>query len=143
MGRAVGGIFSSIALAAAMAGCEEPVPKTPTFAVDVAPLFLARCVRCHGAGGSLNADPRAYEKSPPPDGYLDHYDDQGDCALDATGRLPASCRHGARYEADNGNLHIYIHLPPPDRMPMVPADPLTSWELELVDNWLAESPPMP
>jgi hypothetical protein len=34
-------------------------------AADVRPIFEWSCVRCHGAGGTLNADPRAIEDAPP------------------------------------------------------------------------------
>ena len=32
-------------------------PARPTYKNDIAPLMEAHCIRCHGAGGTLNADP--------------------------------------------------------------------------------------
>src|SRR5437764_1467964 len=90
--------LGSIALAATLASCEEPVPQTPTFALDVKPIFAAHCVRCHGAGGTLNADPRAPDKNAPPDGYLDRYADKSDCTPDAAGDVPPTCERGALSE---------------------------------------------
>ncbi|HEV3031118.1 MAG TPA: hypothetical protein VG319_05710 [Polyangia bacterium] len=136
-------IGGSAALAAALFSCQEPVPKTPTFEVDVKPIFQAHCVRCHGAGGTLNADPRAFEAVPPPNGFLGQYDDKVSCALDATGNIPANCLRGALSEAKDGYLAYYLHTKSVIRMPMSPSGPLAPWELDVIDNWLAESPPAP
>ena len=59
------------ATATLTAGCgTEPVPDTPSFAVDVAPIMHARCVRCHGGGGTLNIDP-TYDGGHPALAWLD------------------------------------------------------------------------
>jgi hypothetical protein len=116
------------------------VPKTPSFELDVKPIFAAHCVRCHGAGGTLNADPRAPDKNAPSDGYLDRYADKSDCTPDAAGDVPPTCERGALSEAKNGYLKLYLHFTNQLRMPLAPSEPLTSWELETVDNWLAETP---
>jgi len=121
--------------------CQEPAPQIPSFAADVKPIFQAHCVRCHGAGGTLNKDPRAQEAAEPTNGFLDQYDDKADCSPDAAGNIPNTCLAGARYEADTGNIAFYIHAKSGLRMPMPPSDPLAPWELEVVDNWLAETPP--
>jgi hypothetical protein len=125
----------------ALVGCEKPVPATPTYEVDVLPIFMAHCVRCHGAGGKLNADPRSVEPAPPPGGYLDHYDDPTDCTLDAMGLPPPTCEHGALHEAEVGLIKVYLHGPINPMMPLAPAARLDPWDLEVIDNWLAESPP--
>ena len=88
MGRWVGGSLLTLALAALVGGCEDAIPASPTFEVDVKPIFLANCVRCHGAGGTLNADPRAlngYATDMPNQTHLDFYANRGDCTPDATG----------------------------------------------------------
>ncbi len=42
----------------ALAGCgEEPIPDVVSYARDIKPLMEARCIRCHGAGGTENKDP--------------------------------------------------------------------------------------
>jgi hypothetical protein len=122
-----------------LASCEKPVPAVPTFAVDVQPIFQASCVRCHGAGGMLNADPRALENDQP-QSNLDQYDDGADCVPTPQG-TPLSCVRGAAYEASNGNIHAFLHGAEPPRMPLPPSDPLGAWELAVIDNWVAESPP--
>ena len=126
----------------ALSGCEKPVPETPTFAADVGPNFAAHCVRCHGAGGTLNSDPRAVNPDTP-GAYLDQYADKVDCTLDAMGLVPPTCVPAARFEAESGNLKVYLHGPEQLRMPPPPGQPLSPWELAVVDNWLAEKPPMP
>lgn len=136
-------VGSTAIVALLLAACQEPVPKTPTFEVDVKPIFQANCVRCHGAGGTLNADPRAFEAVSPPNGFLGQYEDKSDCSLDATGNIPATCLRGALSEAKAGNLALYLHTKSVIRMPMAPSGPLAPWELEVIDNWLAESPPAP
>jgi hypothetical protein len=115
------------------------VPAVPTFEVDVRPIFEASCVRCHGAGGTRNAHPLASVNAPP-QSDLGQYDDGADCVPTPQG-TPLSCVRGAAYEAANGNLHSFLHglggLP----MPLPPSDPLGAWELAVIDNWVAESPP--
>ena len=56
------GLLVTTALASVLAGlggaCSiEDTPHAPTYTLDIQPLVLSRCVRCHGAGGHLNADP--------------------------------------------------------------------------------------
>jgi hypothetical protein len=109
---------------------------------DVLPIFEAHCVRCHGAGGSLNADFRGLEMAPPPNGFLNQYDDVVDCTPDAMGNRPLTCVAGARTEAENDNIHAFTHGLIPPRMPLSPAAPLDAWELAVIDNWVAEKPPM-
>jgi hypothetical protein len=124
-----------------LAGCERPVPAVPTFDVDVRPIFEASCGRCHGAGGTLNADPRAIEDAPPNESNLDQYDDSADCAPTPQG-TPLTCVRGAAHEATNGNLKAYLHGAVTPLMPLPPSDPLGTWELAVIDNWVAESPPL-
>jgi mono/diheme cytochrome c family protein len=142
MRRGVGSWSAALA-GLALAACDRPVPATPSYEADVRPIFLAHCVRCHGAGGTLNADPRSIEPYAASGGYLDHYEDPTDCTPDAMGRTPATCEHGALHEAQVGLIKVYLHGPINPRMPLAPAAPLDSWELDVIDNWLAESPPAP
>jgi hypothetical protein len=135
-------VLGPIAVAAMLAACQEAVPKTPSFELDVKPIFDAACVRCHGAGGTLNADPYAGDTNPPNESYLDAYADRGDCGIAQAG-VPATCKRGALYEAMNGNINLYLHFTNILRMPLAPSEPLARWELDVVENWLAETPPMP
>jgi hypothetical protein len=143
-GGGSGGWFGGVALAAlALVGCEKPVPATPTYTHDVQPILEAHCARCHGAGGTLNIDARSLEStSPPPNGFLNQYDDKVDCTPDANMHYPLTCVGGARYEAETGNIYAFIHGLAQPRMPLAPAAPLDDWELAVLDNWLAEKPPL-
>jgi hypothetical protein len=141
LGSNIGRAFLFAALG--LGGCEKPVPETPTFADDVGPIFEAHCVRCHGAGGTLNGDPRAVVPDTP-SAYLTQYADRGDCTPMPNGDIPPTCIPAARFEAVNGNIKLYLQGPPQIRMPPAPGAPLSSWELAVVDNWLAEQPtPLP
>ena len=143
MARGAGEIVFWFALAGVvLSGCEAPVPAKPTFTVDVLPIFRAHCVRCHGAGGTLNVDPLGLEMAPPST-FLDQYDDKVDCTPDAMGNVPLTCVGGARYDAQDGAIHLYINATQGLRMPMQPSEPLDSWELAVVNNWVAEMPPLP
>ena len=135
------------ALVALGSGCAPPepaVPAAPSYAVDVRPLFVAHCVRCHGAGGTLNqalnpnggadAGPLPSVGGRPAEAYLGQYDDSGDC----TTQTPA-CHRGAHYMATQPSnlLHLYLH--PPAGFPSMPPPPsprLDDWELKVVDAWL-------
>jgi hypothetical protein len=141
LARWIGGSLT-IALAVLLGGCEDAIPAAPTFEVDVEPIFLAHCVRCHGAGGTLNQDPRAlngYATDRPNVTHLDFYADRGDCTPDATGVLPASCERGAKYSVET--IEIYIHLTSSMRMPLAPAPALDEWELKVIDRWVAMGAP--
>ena len=49
--RAIG----ALALWTTTVACTPEVPANPTYTNDVQPIFIAHCVRCHGAGDMLNA----------------------------------------------------------------------------------------
>jgi hypothetical protein len=137
------GLVASVALPAALlVACEKPVPKNPSFDVDVKPLFEAHCVRCHGAGGTLNKDPLSVLATEVPgNGYLASYQDVRDCTPDAMLNTPKDCARGARSEAEMGSIDFYLHFPGVLRMPPAPSEPLTDWEMELVETWLKNGYP--
>jgi hypothetical protein len=133
---------------AAPTSCSLETPAMPSYQKDVRPIFMSHCVRCHGAGGTLQGDPNNYPLGTPPELYtpgapsfchLNVYDDQGDCTADMS-----SCKAGAHSCATTykGFMVGYLHaqeggLP----MPPPPAPRLTDWELEVVDRWLANPIP--
>jgi len=67
--RPSGRLAPALLLLLALAGCsddgsapngpDEPEPVAVSFAADVQPIFDARCVGCHGAGGNGGLDLRA------------------------------------------------------------------------------------
>src|SRR5262250_1510946 len=89
-----------VCLVAPLAGCgstpEPPVPADPSYATDVRPILIAHCVSCHGMNDMLSGDPPGSPLAGPPgNGYLDHYEDRGNCG-DADGGLPdQTCKLGA------------------------------------------------
>jgi hypothetical protein len=143
--RARGLFFVALLVGAgALSGCgENPVPETVLFNLDVQPLLQARCVRCHGAGGTLNADSDLVGKSalssyvgkPPNQGFFDCAADRGVCA-DAAAK-PPGCKRGFRWYATDpvgkGETIAWLPLMPPG-----PSEPLTSRESEILHTWLAK-----
>jgi hypothetical protein len=127
---------------AAVAGCgEEEVPTFPSYALHIQPLMRARCVRCHGANGTLNMDPDLTFMTNPPrvpkSFYAGTYEDTGvGCELMP---VPTTCHRGARFNAVS--IKTYVHLPEAQRMPPPPAERLTDREIELIDRWAAN--PLP
>jgi hypothetical protein len=116
-------------------GCSPPAgPDNPSFEKDIKPIMLAHCVRCHGAGGKLNADPDSiggtYRNKPPLNLYLDSFDDPA---------CPAgvSCLGAKR---GSGTFSAYLPGEGDDRMPPKPAEALSDLQLEIVLRWASKSP---
>jgi hypothetical protein len=152
-------LIVALASLAAVAACEPAKPGQPTFAKDVQPIFEAHCVRCHGAGGTLNMDPTSsLPMTRATGGYFTTYDDVGDCSVNAAGTAlnsPCSlnqpitdtscCHRGAHYYTKdagtiNGASLMNAYLNPPAGgipMPLPPSPRLSSWEHDVVFTWLA------
>jgi hypothetical protein len=137
-------VLGASALGAGAFGCggEEPIPASPTFEPTIRTLLQAHCVRCHGAGGTLNTDPASLYKDMAGQGYFNRYEDR-DCVPLPDLSLPADCQKGARSEVITIKTYIHLAESDPVHMPPLPSDPLTSWELQLLDNWLDEPDPLP
>lgn len=137
-----------LAVAAALGGCEPETPAMPSYEKDVRPIFLSHCIRCHGAGGTLQGDPpqyplgedqrpARYNPGPPGTCYLNTYADQGDCTP-VGGVAPATCKLGAHSCAA---LVAGFALVPEPSMPPQPAPVLTDWEKEVVRRWVMDPRP--
>jgi hypothetical protein len=139
LGRLV--VLGALAVGAARCSSSSPpVPDMPTYAVDVKPILLAHCVRCHGAGGTLNVDPMSSLQYPPPNGYFDHYEDLSDCTPGDAGVVPDTCKYGAASLA--AAMKFYVNsddfpMPPP------PAARLSTHDREVIGRWADEMPPLP
>jgi hypothetical protein len=142
-------VFSTfLAVAALAASCDAPTPASPSYAADVRPIFMSRCVRCHGSGpdgGTLrmaleptgpNAAALASDPTKPTTCYLDQYADSGDCP-DAGGSTLV-CHRGAYHCATMVNgIDVRVHGGGPIKvsMPPPPSSGLDDWELKVVDAW--------
>jgi hypothetical protein len=139
-------IISLLALALGLAACDLETPAMPSYARDVRPIFLSHCIRCHGAGGTLQGEPAQYPLGGgPPKGYygkapgrcyLDVYEDRGDCSDPAS----TSCKLGAHScvlpgaAGDKSWFDLYV-FGPTRLMPPPPAPALTDWEMDIVRRW--------
>jgi hypothetical protein len=123
----------------ALSACTPDVPASPTYTKDVQPILAAHCVRCHGANGTLNGDPKIHTPlAVPMICYLQSYDNNPvGCTTETT------CQHGAAYCASGGLITQYINFPVDSstRMPPSPSDPLNDWEKEVLTRWANEKPP--
>jgi hypothetical protein len=139
MARLRSALGLALMVLSATAACAPDVPASPTYTKDVQPILAAHCVRCHGANGTLNGDPKIHTPLPTPMRcYLQTYDNNpAGCTTEAT------CQLGAAYCATSALISTYITYPDdsPLRMPPSPSDPLSSWEKDVLLRWSAEMPP--
>jgi mono/diheme cytochrome c family protein len=118
-------------------GCslEPAAPDLPTYDADVRPIFMSRCVRCHG--DPPMADPTdtnpAYQVAPTTRFRIDVFADSADCATGG-----ANCVLGAQSYA--GIIASYLVDGSQTPMPPPPAPLLTKYQVETVRNWIAEKP---
>ncbi|MDB4983447.1 MAG: hypothetical protein JWM82_4199 [Myxococcales bacterium] len=126
-----------MAAGGALAGCgEEPIPDKVSFARDILPLMEARCIRCHGGGGTLNDDPYSQPTvmvTKPESGDFRHIETVNGIA-------------GLGNYTGAGVLLLKIYIDPmkgPPLMPPLPSPPLTAREKDMLLKWAAGSPPNP
>ena len=111
-----------LVLAAFSGACEPEKPAMPSFALDVQPILAAHCLRCHGAGGTLQGEP-GDPLGVPGVCYFDLYETLGDCNTD-----PTTCKTGTKTCALIWEAYFPI-MPPP------PAAKLNDWELSVLRTW--------
>jgi hypothetical protein len=112
-------------------GCgEKEAPLFPSYETDVKPLMGARCIRCHGAGGTLNGDPDI----PMTFGLGKMAKDGNFTGLEDVGMV-----HGLQYytaaapdKAGATRMRAFLKAP----MPPPPAPPLTDREFEIINRWI-------
>ncbi|HXU04138.1 MAG TPA: hypothetical protein VN903_24425 [Polyangia bacterium] len=126
----------ALALACASLGCapdEGPVPANPTYTSHVQAIFIAQCVHCHGANDMLNAGDVNGFPLAPSFCYLQRYETTGDCSNVAN--PDPSCKRGAGSTVCTSQIPSMINLTNSSRMPPPPADPLTNWQKQVINNW--------
>jgi hypothetical protein len=134
-------VLFAVAFAAAAAGCDaypDP-PLHPAYDLDVRPILMAHCVRCHGAGGMLNVPTEptgpnaptlpsltqllpAFPNAP----YLDRFENNGN-----------SLGAGATFATISSTAHLASDAV--EAMPPLPAPRLNAWELGVIANWAKDA----
>ena len=114
-------MVATVALAAGvgLSGCGPVVPANPTWAADVHPLLIARCIRCHDS--VKRGDP---------------------------GGIPAPSDFNLATAAEGAPLRMLLPMVvrgpmmplTKTRMPPPPAEALADWEIQILDNWSKENP---
>jgi hypothetical protein len=141
----------SLSLGALAGGCAaESAPNFPTYDADVKPILESRCIRCHGAGGTLNDDPDHkgyFAGAPPVNGYFTRPEDE-DCPGDAPGSK--KCYGLLHYTAagDMASADQFAGFiratDDAKRMPPPPTPALSARQVDVFNNWLANcKPPIP
>jgi len=129
------------ALAGFAIGCSPPPgPDKPSFATDIKPIMLAHCVRCHGAGGTLNKDPMMtgdFKGEAPKSAFLDTYD----FGENNTCKTPVGtpCQ-GAKIAATTFSAYLKP-VQEGSRMPPPPADKLSDVQVDLLLRWAVDKLP--
>jgi len=135
-------LVRALGLAAAIsgaAGCTlyPSAPSGPAFDTEVLPIFEAHCNRCHGNGpdgGSLNVAAGTQDSGlGPPLACFTQYGLNPDAGM-------GGCTDGANSQASVID-HYIRSTAVGTQMPPAPAPPLNSYELGVLDAWVAE--PMP
>ncbi len=130
--RAIG----ALAMWTTTLACTPEVPANPTYTNDVQPILIAHCVRCHGAGGTLNAMLVNGALQAPRACYLQRYETTGDCST-----TPIDCQMGAGSMYCAPMIPGRINRTDASRMPPPPSDPLTDWEKDVINRWVANQFP--
>jgi mono/diheme cytochrome c family protein len=118
------------------AGCTSypSAPSDPAFDTEVLPVFQAHCTRCHGDGpdgGGLNAVAGSSKTGAT----------AMSCLTQFSGSDAGACSMAADTDVGNHKLDAYVHgRTAGEQMPPPPAAPLNSYELGVIDAWVAENP---
>ena len=100
--------------------------------------MMAHCVRCHGAGGTLNKDPALigeFKGLAPASSYLDTFEDPPTTCKTVSG---VPCQ-GAKASAVL--IKAYVTYPDATRMPPLPADKLSDVQVDLLVRWTVDKLP--
>jgi hypothetical protein len=133
-------LVRALGLAAAIsgaAGCTlyPSAPSGPAYDTDVRPIFEAHCNRCHGDGpdgGSLNNAAGTQDTGSFPTACFTQFGANSDAGL-------GGCSLGAKSQSLVMSMYIHSTMVG-TQMPPPPAPSLNSYELGVIDAWLAEMP---
>ena len=109
---------------AGLGACGPTVPEHPTWAADVRPIVIARCVRCHAEPGRTDPTTGIYKVVP---GRYS-FDFQTFAEIPSV-NLMALVTAG---DYARGGYPPAMKLPV---MPLAPAEPLDDWQIETFDRW--------
>lgn len=131
------------ATGALSAGCnlEPSATEHPTYEADVRPIFMSRCIRCHGEPPL--GDPAASPPSPPAPTTV-RFDLFADTSCGADAGVSTCTVRGAASEAAMGMFkRVLVDFKGQfGEMPPAPAPALTSYQSDTILNWESESPPL-
>jgi hypothetical protein len=135
------GLAAALALGAAGCSTYPSTPAEPAFDTDVLPIFQAHCTRCHDNnldGGANHAAYRPAANGGPVPATAPRLNVFGPCN-DYDGGV--SICYLPQYHTQ---IQTDIHRAENDiqRMPLPPSRPLDDWELNVIDTWFAEKPPI-
>jgi hypothetical protein len=114
-----------LAVALGAGACGSAVPQQPTWQADVRPLLVARCIRCHD--GTARGEPGSGKLA------------TGNFNYDTVEQIMAAPGASAILQT---LVPMYVRMTGTNQMPPPPAAPLQDWEIEILDNWGKERPPM-
>jgi len=118
------------------AGCnlEPSATEKPTYDADVRPIFMSRCIRCHGSPPLGDPTATTLTFAPPATVRFDVFADTN-CGGDAG----AGCVHGAAYEAQQQKFSMFLvnYAGQTLQMPPAPAPELTSYQIDTIVSWEA------
>jgi hypothetical protein len=129
----------ALSAAALSAGCnlEPDAHSNPTYEADVRPIFMSRCIRCHGSpplGDQVVTPPSV---PAPLTVRFDLFADTN-CGTDGG----TGCVRGAAYEATQGRFETFLvtYAGTLLEMPPSPAPKLTSYQRDTILKWESENP---
>ncbi|HXJ20815.1 MAG TPA: hypothetical protein VMT03_11340 [Polyangia bacterium] len=119
--------------AVALGGCEAypAIPQNPAYDIEVRPILMVHCARCHGAGGNLNTatEPTGPDAAVLPSlqsattaPYMTFFGTDGDKA-------------GAGTDAPTIGAVVHLARNASEAMPPPPAPQLDDWTLGVLTNW--------
>jgi hypothetical protein len=140
----VQGFAAALALGAASCSTYPAAPAQPAFDTDVLPIFQAHCTRCHDNnpdGGPRHSVYRPDSEGGPVTATNPGLSVYGPCYASGSCYTNAAA-FAVKQDGQPGLIYQTIHRAVNDTllMPPPPSRRLNEFELNVIDNWLAETP---